>query len=112
AAAAKWHEIDAATAAPGGGVHVAYFRGRAVLRACIRVEVDGAGHVVPVGTTVGNLLDRVARRPPPAPLALRGVRLYRAPAPVLLPGPAVLGSDLGYDAAAMSRVRLDWHGTT
>jgi hypothetical protein len=112
AAAAKWQEIDAATAAPGGGVHVAYFRGRAVLRACIRVEVDGAEHVVPVGTTIGNLLDRVARRPPSAPLALRGVRLYRAPAPVLLPVPVVLDSDLGYDAAAMSRVRLDWRGTT
>jgi hypothetical protein len=104
AAAAKWQEIDAATAAPGGGVHVAYFRGRAVLRACIRVVVDGAEHVVPVGTTVGNLLDRVARRPPPAPLPLRGVRLYRAP------GPVVLDPAEGYDAAS-SRVRLDWPGT-
>lgn len=112
AAAAKWQEIDAATAAPGGGVHVAYFRGRAVLRACIRVEVDGAEHVVPVGTTVGNLLDRVARRPPWASLALRGVRLYRAPGSSVLPGLAVFDPAAGYDAAAMSRVRLDWPGST
>jgi hypothetical protein len=112
AAAAKWQEIDAATAAPGGGVHVAYFRGRAVLRACIRVEVDGAEHVVPVGTTVGNLLDRVARRPPWASLALRGVRLYRAPGSAVLPGPAVLDPAQGYDAAALSRVRLDWPAAT
>jgi hypothetical protein len=112
AAAARWQQIDAATAAPGGGIHVAYFRGRAVLRPCIRVAVDGAEHVVPVGTTVGNLLDRVARRPPSAALALRGVRIYRAPAPAVLPVPVVLDSGLGYDVAAMSRVRLDWQGTT
>ena len=110
AAAAKWQQIDAATAAPGGGVHVAYFRGRAVLRACIRVEADGAEHVVPVGTTVGNLLDRMARRPPWASLGLRGARLYRAPGSAVLPGPAVLDPAKGYDAAALSRVRLDWHG--
>jgi hypothetical protein len=83
-----------------------------VLRPCIRVAVDGAEHVVPVGTTVGNLLDRVARRPPSAALALRGVRIYRAPAPAVLPVPVVLDSGLGYDVAAMSRVRLDWQGTT
>jgi hypothetical protein len=112
AAAAKWQEIDAATAAPGGGVHVAYFRGRAVLRACIRVEVDGTEHVVPVGTTVGNLLDRVARRPPWGSLALRGVRLYRAPGSAVLPVPADFGPVRDYDAAAMSRVRLDWPATT
>jgi hypothetical protein len=112
AAGAKWQEIDAATAAPGGGVHVAYFRGRAVLRACIRVEVDGAEHVVPVGTTVGNLLDRMARRPPWASLALRGVRLYRAPGSAVLPGPAIPDPAKGYDAVALSRVRLDWPAAT
>lgn len=113
AAAAKWGEIDQATAAPGGGVHVAYFRGRAVLRACIRVTVDGAEHVVPVGTTVGNLLDRVARRPPSASLALRGVRLYRAPGPALCtPVGETFHPDQGYDAAAMTPVRLDWPAAT
>lgn len=113
AAAAKWGEIDQATAAPGGGVHVAYFRGRAVLRACIRVTVDGAEHVVPVGTTVGNLLDRVARRPPSASLALRGVRLHRAPGPALCtPVGKTFDPDQGYDAAAMTRVLLDWPAAT
>jgi hypothetical protein len=104
AAAPSWTLIDAATPAPGGGVDVAYFRGRAVVRACIRVQVEAAEYTVPIGTTVGNLLDRLARRPPSAAVALRGLRLERAP------GPAILDPANGFRADAMTRVHLDWNG--
>ncbi len=104
AAAPKWKQIDAAGTVPGGGLYVAYFRGRAVARACIRVEIDGAVRTVPIGTTVGNALEQLARRPPSAPVSLRGLRLERAP------GPVILTSQSGYQADAITRVRLDWNG--
>jgi hypothetical protein len=104
AAAPSWHQLETASPLPGGGVSLAYFRGRAVVRPCVRVEVDETEHVVPVGTTVGNVLDRLARRPPPAALALRGMRLERAS------GPAVVDPASGYRADALQRVHLDWNG--
>jgi len=104
AAAPGWRQIDAATPVPGGGVSLAYFRGRTIVRPCIRVQVDGTEQTVPIGTTVGNLLDRFARRPPSADVAVRGVRLERTL------GPAVLDPSAGYRADALHRVRLDWDG--
>ncbi|HEX4728314.1 MAG TPA: hypothetical protein VH298_10990 [Jatrophihabitans sp.] len=79
------------------------FRGRSVLRVCLRVRVNGADTVVPVGTTVGNLLGRIGRRPPGAPPAVRGLTLVRAP------GAAVLDPS-GYDAGAGQPVLLGWRG--
>jgi hypothetical protein len=79
------------------------FRGRSVLRVCIRVRVDGADTVVPVGTTVGNLLDRLGRRAPGSPPALRGLTLERAL------GAAVL-DPAGYDTGAGQPVLLGWRG--
>jgi hypothetical protein len=84
AAAATHRLISGARAAASPGVAVAYFRGRAVVRLMIRVVVDGETQLVPVGTTVGNLLDRFARRPPRAATALRGLALERSSGPVVL----------------------------
>lgn len=80
------------------------FRGRPVLRVCIRVRVDDADTVVPVGTTVGNLLDRLGRRPPGSPPALHGLRLERAL------GAAVLDPSC-YDAGTGQSVLLGWRGS-
>ncbi len=85
-------------------VRGAAFRGRSVLRVCIRVRVDDTDQVVPVGTTAGNVLDRLARRAPGTPPALRGVTLERAL------GAAVL-DPAEYDAGANQPVRLGWRGT-
>ncbi|MFF5722541.1 hypothetical protein [[Kitasatospora] papulosa] len=101
AGAARWQDIDAATPAGQGGVSVAYFRGRAVLRPCVRVHVGGIEHLVPLGTTLGNVLDRLARRPPPAPVRLLGLRLERAN------GPVVLEPQQGYRADAMTPVLFE-----
>ena len=102
ASAPRWEQIDARP--PESAVKVAYFRGRAVLRPCIRVEVEGRERVVPVGTTVGNLLDGLGRRPPSTARPLVGLRLERAL------GPAVLDPTAPYDAGASARVNLDWLG--
>lgn len=104
AAAGSWAAIDAATPTPGGGVAVAYLRGRTVVTLCIRVSVDGLEQVVPVGTTVGNLLDGLGRRPPATATPLAGLRLERAL------GPVVLDPTAAYDASAGERVHLDWNG--
>jgi hypothetical protein len=102
ASAPSWAQIDASP--PGSEVKVAYFRGRAVLRPCIRVEVSGHERVVPVGTTVGNLLDGLGRRPPSTARPLAGLRMERSL------GPAVLDPTAPYDAGASTRVNLDWLG--
>jgi hypothetical protein len=41
-----------------------YLRGRTMISACIRVWLDEQPLVVPVGTSVGNLLENMGRRPP------------------------------------------------
>jgi hypothetical protein len=90
--------------APGGSVASFYFRGRTTLTACVRVLVNGAPMLVPVGTTVGNLLASFAARPPLAGLPLRGVTLLRPfGAAVLCAG----GAD-GYPVGGGWNVRLDW----
>ena len=45
-------------------VAVTYLRGRTMISACIRVWLDEQPLVVPVGTSVGNLLENMGRRPP------------------------------------------------
>lgn len=103
AAAATHALIAGAGPAPSPGVAVAYFRGRTVVKLAVRVVVDGEQQLVPVGTTVGNVLDRFGRRPPRAATALRGLRLERSL------GPAVL-DPAAYDAGASAPVRLDFDG--
>lgn len=103
AAAATYRAIAASGPTPSPGVAVAYFRGRSVLKLAIRITVNGAEQLVPVGTTVGNVLDRLARRPPRAATELLGLTLERGL------GPAVL-DPAHYDAGAYARVRLDYGG--
>jgi hypothetical protein len=102
AAADRYAHIVAAASDPPGGVALAYFRGRSVVKPCIRVEIDGIDEVVPIGTTVGNVLDRRGRRPPSTGPGLEGVVLERAT------GPAVRDPKVPYDGGAADRVRLDW----
>ncbi|MCX5150026.1 hypothetical protein OHB36_25215 [Streptomyces sp. NBC_00320] len=102
AAAGSWAAIEAAGRDPGPGCPAVDFRGRAVLRACVRVFVDGAEAVVPIGTTVGDMLARHGRRPPHGAGRATGVALDRATGPIPVNG--------GYDVAASRIVRFDWEG--
>jgi hypothetical protein len=104
AAAATWKEIKTASPISSGTVPVAYFRGRAVVKLCVRVTVDGSERVVPVGTTVGNLLDQLADRPPRASLPLRDLRVERSL------GSAVLDPASPFAVGRRERLRLDWGG--
>ncbi|MEW2221104.1 hypothetical protein AB0939_17725 [Streptomyces sp. NPDC006990] len=102
AAAGSWTELEAAGRTPQPGRPVVAFRGRAVLRVCVRVMVDGAETVVPLGTTVGDVLAGRGRRPVPGAVRSPGIALERTP------GPASVGT--GHGASAGRRVRFDWCG--
>lgn len=102
AAAPTYSALTTTVNTPGGAYPVAYFRGRAVVRACIRVSLDGNQHVVPVGTTVGNLLERCGRLTAPSPAQLKGLRVTRALGPVVLDPAQPLSVAAGYP------IRFDW----
>lgn len=103
-AATKFADLQEAGTAPiPTKTSVAYFRGRTVVKPSLRITVDGEQRVVPIGTTVGNVLDGLGRRAPSTKAALRGVSLERSP------GPVVLDPTRGYDAAG-EPVALDWEG--
>ena len=82
---------------PGAGVAAMYLRGRTVVRPMVRVEISGETRLVPLGTTVGNVLAATARRPPPVAIPLVGVRMRRARAAAVIDG-----------TAPDWTVRLDW----
>lgn len=102
AAAASYALLNSTVRDPTTSNAVAYFRGRAVVKLCIRVVVNGVEQVVPIGTTVSNILERAGRLPPSTAVGLTGLRLERARGPVVQDATAACAIDGTY------RVRLDW----
>jgi hypothetical protein len=91
-----------------GNAAILYFRGRTMVTVCQRVWINGAPLVVPVGTTVGSVLEALGRRPPLMSLPLTGLQLMRAPGPIVTnSGVAVTG--FGVDQSRP--VRFDWNTT-
>jgi hypothetical protein len=84
---------------PPGAAAAVYLRGRAVLRPMLRVTVDGAPRLVPVGTTLGDVL-AAAGRQPAVGLPLTGVTLRRARAAAVPAGSTAPPRDWS--------VRVDW----
>ncbi|HLG54018.1 MAG TPA: hypothetical protein VI485_01730 [Vicinamibacterales bacterium] len=103
AAAASFATLQSAVNYPTATTAVAYFRGRAVIKVCIRVTVNGVEEVVPIGTTVGNILERYAAQLPSAPVQFAGVQLSRAL------GLAITQPTSPVSASARLPVRLDWN---
>jgi hypothetical protein len=113
AAAASFTGISGATSAPSTNVNVAYFRGRAVLKACLQVSLDGVAHVVPVGTTLGNLLEQRGRLMPAVPMPLTGVQIERGLGGIVLDPnkpaqPASAPIQLNWQAAASAVYGPGW----
>jgi N-acetylneuraminic acid mutarotase len=107
-AASKLSDLQAATnsirggGAPGNNVGVLYFRGRTTLTPQVRVWVNDVEQLVPLGTTVGEILAQRAMDPSAVDLPLTGLRLRRGI------GPALIGSPAFYDVGGGAAVRLDW----
>ncbi|HKP51301.1 MAG TPA: hypothetical protein VJ183_01470 [Chloroflexia bacterium] len=102
AAASSYTQISNAKNYPAPGNTVAYFRGRVVVHLCIRVVVNGVNEIVPIGTTVGNILERYGNRAPSTTLALDGLKLDRST------GAGVLDPTTPYAVGGSTPVRLDW----
>ena len=93
---------------PAVGASSGYFRGRAVVTPCARITVNGAAATVPLGTTVGGLLDGYASRPIGG--RIRGLTLRRPDGPVVLggAGDGAGGTDAVVAIDAHRAVRFDW----
>lgn len=102
AAATSFTNLTTANNLTGNTATLAYFGGRSVIRVCVRITVDGVEMVVPVGTTVGNILDRLGKRPASTGIPVQGIRLERAQAPVVLDPSAACNIGETYP------VRFDW----
>ncbi|MEA3052550.1 MAG: trimeric autotransporter adhesin [Sphingomonadales bacterium] len=101
-AAASFAAINAATPNPQQYA-TAYFRGRSTLEAMIRIRVDGTERLVPVGTSLGNLLEQFQRRPGAAGRS-GGLRLLRSS------GPGQTATSAANSLAGQLEVMLDWQG--
>jgi hypothetical protein len=101
AAARTYDLLQLTRNTPVPGSPVAYFRGRAVVRLCIRVFVNGVEQVVPIGTTVGNLLERYAAQLPSAALHIGGLTMKRSRG-------LVVADPQSAEAGASYPVRFDW----
>ena len=82
----------------------AYFRGRTILQVMQRVILNGTERLVPMGTSVGNLLDQVGLRPAASSPVLSELRVHRSIQPALtsLPPAQSLGPAM--------EIRFDWQG--
>lgn len=107
-AAANLSDLEAATtnarsgAAAGNNVGALYFRGRTTMVPQIRIWVNGMEQLVPLGTTIGEILAERAMEPSSVGLPITGLGLRRGI------GPALVGSPASYDAGGEIAVRLDW----
>ncbi len=102
AAAPSYTALQSTTATPSPSNPVAYFRGRAVARLCVRVFLNGEQHVVPLGTTVRNLLEANGWQPPITTVGLDDLTIERSL------GPAVLAPGNRFAVGGSYLVRLDW----
>jgi hypothetical protein len=95
---------------PVAGESSGYFRGRAVITPCARIVVNGAATTVPLGTTLGGLLDGYASRPIGGG-RISGLTLDRPNGPAFLDRGVLSMRGGAVDPVAVGAyraVRLDW----
>lgn len=106
AAATSYTQLTQTVNTPSPTNPIAYFRGRAVIKLCIRVRLDGTEHVVPIGTTLRNLIERYGQGPPDAAIGVDGISLQRTL------GPVVLDANARFATGQRYPVRYDWQTMT
>lgn len=82
----------------------AYFRGRTTVEVMIKVLVNNTEQLVPVGTTVGNLLEQLGLRAAANSPLFNTLRMYRSVVP------AMNNVDTASSWGPMLEVMLDWKG--
>jgi hypothetical protein len=102
-AAATWSALDRVTQnfiqfgtlpPPSADASINYFRGRAVPVPQVVVSVNGAGHFVPLGTTLGGILASHGLMPDLTGVAVSGLALLRPITPSLPPAEIATGINL------------------
>ncbi len=94
----------AITSPPAPTTTYAFFGGRTLLKACIRVCVNGVPQVVELGTTLADVLNANGAAPAPATASLQGVELYRRL------GPRVADASAALEPGASQPVFVGWRG--
>lgn len=105
AAAGSYKDLQNTTVDPSG-FSTAYFRGRAIVEVMIKVLVNGYERIVPVGTTLGNLLEQLGARPVATSPMLKKLRVYRSIVA------AITSTDPQTAAGPQLELRVDWKGIT
>ncbi|WHU04259.1 fibronectin type III domain-containing protein [Sphingomonas sp. NIBR02145] len=107
-AASKLSDLEAATRnlragnPAGPRVGTLYFRGRTTLVPELRVFLNDIEQLVPLGSTLGDMLAGRAMEPSPVGLPLTGIEVTRGI------GAALVGSPSSYDAGSGMPLRVDW----
>lgn len=81
-AAAKYADLQNTTVTPSVTNATAYFRGRTMVEVMIKIVVNGFERLVPVGTSVGNVLQQLGMAPTASSPLLSQIRLLRSVAAV------------------------------
>jgi len=102
ASATSFQSLGASSNIPSSTNPAVLFRGRTVVKLCIRVTVNGRESVVPIGTTLANLLERQGVLPPVVARPLQGITLERSLGGVVSDPKASLPVFPGWP------LRLDW----
>lgn len=105
AAAASYSVLQNTTVNPAD-FSTAYFRGRAIIEVMIKVLVNGNERIVPIGTTVGNLLEQLGVKPIATSPVLKQLRVYRSIAA------AITSTDAQTTLGPQMELRVDWKGLT
>lgn len=104
-AASSYTDLQTTTVNPTN-TSTAYFRGRSTVELLQQVEINGNTQLVPVGSTVGNILDQLGQRPYSTSNALQKIRVTRT-----LDG-AVTNTNNALALDSQLEIHFDWDGYT
>jgi hypothetical protein len=102
-AAANYADLQATNVNPSTTA-TAYFRGRTTVQVMIKVMVNGVERLVPVGATLGNLLEQLNMRLAATSGLFNSLRIYRSVTA------AITSTTLSTSLAPQLELRVDWNG--
>ena len=102
----SYASLRAITSPPASTTTYAFFGGRTLLKACVRISVNGVPQVVELGTTLADVLSANGAAPAPAKASLQGIELYRRL------GPRVADASAALEPGASQPVSVGWRGLT
>lgn len=102
-AAPNYTDLQATNVNPSATA-TAYFRGRTTVQVMIKVMVNGVERLVPVGTTLGNLLEQLNRRLAATSALFNSLRIYRSVTA------AITSTTPSTSLAPQLELRVDWNG--